>query len=127
MSRKTMTKSERFFWQHAGYSFDPTTEGKAQGRRRCAEYLAAGEAWAEEQGVTFTWEYDPDVDLSFMTESEQAEPHDAEVCIARYADGTMAGCFGGIIDADRNYRRVVEAELAADAQHEAMAALLSGI
>ena len=72
-------------------------------------------------------EYDQDADLSFMTETEQAEPREVMVCIARYRDGVVAGCLGGIVDANRDYVRVVEAELAAEARAEAMAALLSGI
>jgi hypothetical protein len=38
---KAMTTDQRFFWKHSGYSYDPKTETRAQGRRRCAEALAA--------------------------------------------------------------------------------------
>jgi hypothetical protein len=127
MSKSTMTESERFFWTNAGYSYDPKTETKAQGRRKCATILAEAEVWASEQEMSFTWEYDDCPDLSWMTESEQAEDHEVLVCLAKYRDGSVAGALGGIVDADRTYRRVVEAEIAAEAQHDCLAALMGAI
>src|SRR5882724_235445 len=121
-----MTNAERFFWTNAGFSYDPKTETRAQGRRKCARLLAEAEVWAENIGLRFLWEYDDCPDLSFMTETEQLEPHEVLVCIARYPDGAIAGSLCGIVDADADYRRVVEAELAAEARVEATASLTVG-
>jgi hypothetical protein len=125
---KTMTIAERFFWSHAGYSWN-TSEGetKAQGRRRCAALLAEAEVWAADQGMTFTWEHDDCPDLSWMTEAEQAEPHEVLVCLARYADGSIAASLGGIVDPDRTYGRIVEAELASEAKHDCLTTLAEAI
>jgi hypothetical protein len=119
-----MTEQERFFWQHAGYSYDPKTETRATGRTRCARSLADAETWAESVGMTFEWEWDESPDLSWMTESEQAEEHEVLVCIARYRDGEIAGSLG---DPDPTYRRVVEAELASEAKHDCLASLEEAI
>jgi hypothetical protein len=125
---KTMTTAERFFWSHAGYSWNQTEgETKAQGRRRCAVALAKAEAWAADQGMTFAWESDDFPDLSWMTEQEQAEPHEVLVCIARYRDGSVAASLGGIVDPDRTYGRIVEAELASEAKHDCMVSLAEAI
>ena len=34
-----MTKQEQFFYDHAGWSYDPKTETPEQGRERCAKDL----------------------------------------------------------------------------------------
>lgn len=137
--RNTMTAAERFFWTHAGTSYDPQTETRAQGRRRGAEALASAEAWATEQGMAFAWDWDECgeslEDMNHATasnpegwcEPECGRAHEVLAVIARFRDRSVAGALGGVIDPDANYRRVIEAELAAEARHEAMAALMEGI
>lgn len=122
----------QFFYQHAGYAYDPTTESKTAGRRRCARALAQAEAWAQTHGLTFEWTHDDDANLSWMTPEEQAQPHEVLCCVARYRDGAIAACLGGIIDADdRTYGRVIEAELALEAQahafHQTIAASVGAV
>lgn len=39
-----LSADEAFFFEHAGYSYDPARETPAQGRTRCAVSLAAAEA-----------------------------------------------------------------------------------
>jgi hypothetical protein len=125
---KTMTTAQRFFWEHAGYSWNAVEgETRAQGRRRCAESLASAETWAQEQGMTFTWDFDQDADLSWMTDEERAQEHEVLGCVARYRDGSVAGSLGGVIDPDDMYLRVVEAELASEARSEAINLLMEGI
>jgi hypothetical protein len=124
---KAMTKAERFFWSHAGFSYDAKVETKSQGRRKCATYLAEAEAWAEDC-LTYAWEWDEYTSHEDLgCEEHCAREHEVYVCVAKYRDGQTAACLGGIADPDRNYRRVIEAELAAEAKHEAMAALLAAI
>jgi hypothetical protein len=77
--------------------------------------------------MTFAWEWDDCPDLSWMTEAEQAEDHEVLVCIAKYRDGSIAASVGGIVDPDKTYRRITEAELASEARHEALAAFMGAI
>lgn len=136
--KKTMTTAERFFWQHAGYSWNHQTETRAQGRRRCAEELAAAEAWAADQ-LTYVWNWDETAgsleDLNHATDDNPdgwcrpncGREHEVLEVLARYADGTVAAALGAVTDPDSNYRRVVEAELASEARAEAIAALMAAI
>lgn len=120
---KALYNAYRFFRDHAGYVVGERGKG--------ALALAKAERWAEENGIEFIWEWDTDGDLGDHeawcgTAREDAWrygygrtcTHDVEWCRAEYNDETVAS-LGGIIDADRNYRRVVEAELAREAQEEA--------
>ena len=126
----TMTPAERFFWKHAGYSYDPATETKAQGRRRCASLLAEAEAWAKDHELTFTWEHDPFGELGdheAWCEAGCGRSHEILLCLARYRDGEVAASLSGIIDPDRNYARVIEAELALEARAETLASVFEAI
>lgn len=111
----------RFFYDHAGSSYDPKTETKEQGRRRRAEALAKAEAYAAEQGYIFSWSPDPEGCIGGdCGETDtcdhpccQGEPHDCRVCIMYDADGeTVLTGLGSICEPSAEYCRVVEAELA---------------
>lgn len=110
---RTMTPAERFFWLNAGYSFDPKTETKAQGRRRCAVRLAEAEAAQRESGSTYAWQDDWDVN---HTKEFGYEPKTCESVTLWSSDGDrVLASLGCIDDATEEYRRVVEAELADEA------------
>ena len=103
-----------FFRDNAGYCVGHKAEG--------ALALAKAEQEAKERGLRFLWEADNDADMSFVdTWSEKdreafwKEDHFAEWCRVEDASGEMLATLGGIIDADSNYRRVIEAELALEA------------
>lgn len=124
-----MNEAEWFFWSHTGYSWDPATETRAQGRRRMAESLVRAEAWAAELGMYFLWPLDEDVSLTDESHATEANPdegcepscdleHLVYGCVAKYADGRNAGSLWGITDPDSDYMRVVQAELALAAMHE---------
>lgn len=116
-----MTKDEQFFYEHAGYSHDPKTETPEQGRVRCAKDLAAAETYAKDHDWSFDWSWDDGGDLGDHSEwcdMEYQHDHNIEVCMLRGADGNVLEALGGIIDADNNYRRVVQAELASQALYE---------
>ena len=111
-----MTPEERFFWKHAGYSYDPKTETKAEGRRRCAVEMAEAESIAQRLQWEFECEYDADPDLSWMSDEEREQEHEVLCCRIvdpknrRYSLASLCG----ITDPDANYRRVIEAELACE-------------
>ncbi len=123
---KTMTPAERFFWKHAGYSYNPEVETRAQGRRRGATALAEAEARARHEEITFEWDVDEGGCIGCCCESPDCkcatgEPHEVLVCYAIGHDteegdsGPILASLGGICEPDAHYRRVVEAELALEA------------
>lgn len=113
-----MNADVQFFFDHAGYSWNPATETEQAGRLRCAENLAAAEGIARAAGVSFDWTIDPDIDSSDF--SDDPEPWALWQCVAYDAAGSECGCLCGV-DFGRDgsphaddYRRVVEAEIAAE-------------
>lgn len=117
MSKKTMPADVRFFYDHAGYSWDPKTETKAQGRRRCAEEYAHAER-SRPESWSFKWDYDPDIgptEWLDMMGSEQDAPDEVLSCVLVDSRGQHLASLWGIADPDRNYRRVIEAELTMEA------------
>lgn len=98
-----------FFKAHAGGVVGETAKS--------ALALSRAEDWASAEGVTFAWEPETDVDDSWMTPAERAQPHEVYVAIARHPDGRIAS-LGNIFDPDSNYQRVVNAELALELMNE---------
>jgi len=107
-----LIRAWRFFLKHTGYCTPP-------GRAACALALAHAEQWAHESHLRFTWEPDFDPDLSWMSKVERAKEHVCEGCICRDTEGNVLASLWGIVDADDEYRRVVEGELASEAHHQA--------
>lgn len=116
MVDRNLYAAYRFFRQHAGYVVGENAKG--------AFALAKAEQWAEDNEMDYTWEYDTWADLGdheywcAQERAGQEHDHEVEICRAEYNDEVVAS-LSGIIDADRNYRRVVEAELALEAMQEA--------
>lgn len=113
MTTQDLTAAERFFYEHAGYSYDPKTETAEDGRVRCARELAIAERKLIEgpyqihvEPSEFPWDGDEPYDgpLWDMTLYRLGEySTDDEIigslcCIAEEEDGP--------------YLRVVAAELA---------------
>jgi hypothetical protein len=125
-ARKTLTRDELFFYEHAGYSYDPKTESADEGRVRCAREMAKAEAFVKGQEYEYEWDWDesgcngcdcdsPDCKCSTGEEHETLcvslfNPRDRET--DKYA--TLVS-LSGICGADAKYRRVIEAELALEA------------
>lgn len=126
--RKTkMTKAEQFFYDNAGFGYDPKTETEEEGKVKCAKALAKAEAFATEQGWSVTWEQSGeqygwqgetfDVITKPGFKGETFDGYDA----ALYdEDGHFLGSIGGVTFAKNTptgdpYKRVVEAELALEA------------
>ena len=109
------TSAYHFFLKHGGYSYRPGQETRRQGRIRSAKAYAQAERDARRFGLTFRWDWDNDVDDSWMDETERAQEHEWTYCVARTPDGRCVASLGGIVDATPEYRRVIEAELASEA------------
>lgn len=112
------TAAINFFYENAGYSYNPKTETKEAGRERCAIELAEAETEAARYGYAFVWDVDQDIDSSEFR--DDCEPYATYNCTAYDSDGGIAasvcGCdFGpeGYKPGD-SYARVVQAELAAE-------------
>jgi hypothetical protein len=113
-------KGIKFFQEHAGYCTPP-------GRMACAKSLAIAEQAANVAEAQFEWrqeEFERIEDLldssMFRSENEfkrycDKYRDDVLCCILRDANGDVLASLGGIIGADKDYRRVVEAELALEA------------
>jgi hypothetical protein len=127
------TKAQRFFWEHAGYSFDArgcTTpeehaaaehKGHAESAMRLAEAEACYLDAHRKADVVCFWE----VDVEGMNEREP----DSDVELVEYVainvrdsgtsdEGITLASLGGIEDATPEYRRVVRAELALECINE---------
>jgi hypothetical protein len=115
MLSNTLIRSYRFMFENAGYVVGE--------RAKCALALARAEQWMSERDddeYRIRWDWDDDVDLSWMDEKERAKPHECTYCVIEQ----RCECCGrwrcivalnGIVDADDKYKRVVEAELATEA------------
>jgi hypothetical protein len=110
----------RFFLANAGYSYNPQTETPAQGKAKTARKLAKAERDARAYGYTFEWSDDWSIGNhkeAYGADSVYAErePDSCEQCICRDEKGNVIASLGCIDDANNEYRRVIEAELACEA------------
>ena len=106
----------KFFSEHAGYVVGEHAKSALE--------LARAERAAKKKGVCFRWEPDEDADLSWMDEAQRKKNYDVEWVAAYRKSSCLRGephpraipcaSVGGVVGADRNYRRVLEAELASE-------------
>lgn len=133
MKPEELTPAARFFFDNAGFSYNPATETEEAGRIRCALALAEAEEKGEALGYCVRWGVDPDVTSADWVEDGQpgSKGH-------RPWHTWQATCYGptpededeeppilaslGGIDFGRNgepfgdnYARVIRAELFAEA------------
>lgn len=115
--KDTNQSAEDFFYEWAGYSYDPKTETQEEGRRKCAANLAASERHAKRVGIRYEWRVDQDID---SREFSNEKPYYSLWSCFCYRDGECINSLHGI-DFGRGkkpygepYKRVVEAELALD-------------
>ena len=103
-----------FFYAKAGYSYDPSTETKVQGRARGAKALARAESMARDSGLRFVWSIDPDIDASEFSDNN----YPLYQCFMVRGENEILQSFGGVDFGETgqpwgdSYSRVVEAELA---------------
>lgn len=108
----------RFFFKHAGWSYDHKTETSIGGRWRCARLLAAAEKEAQARGWTYIWVDDSASRETLSCDCGCEPPDEMLGCVLRTAHDKHAASLWGIGDPTPEYRRVVEAELAAEHLHE---------
>jgi hypothetical protein len=107
----TLTPAEQFFYDHAGYSWrvDQTEE---EGHLETARQLAQAEEWARVHGLTYLWAEDWTVHHS----KEFGQDVDScEYVELVNEDFDVLASIGCVDDSDADYRRVIEAELALEA------------
>ena len=109
-----------FFYEHAGYSWDPTRETQEQGRRRCARELAEAEEWGKRNGLEIEWAEDYDAPNIHGDKIDGGPYYQAWVM----GPGGCLASLGGI-DEDpcpqghgirTPYAQVIEAELLSEAR-----------
>ena len=116
-----MTQAEQFFYDNAGYSYDPKTETQENGRLRCAQAMAEAEAYVQKHGLEYVWEDDQDGCIGCDCGSEECscctgESHETLCCLLKDPEtGNVLASCGGICGVTAEYRRVMEAELALEA------------
>lgn len=108
-----------FFYEHAGYS-RAANETEAEGRARSAREYAEAERIARESDWRFVWMDDEEGCIGCTCGSDDCacstgEPHETLGCVLYDDTETVLASLWGICGADSNYRRVIEAELAAEA------------
>lgn len=129
-----MSNAVKFFYEYAGFGFDPATETQAQGRLRCAKQLAEAEALYLKAhqcaDIGIAWEDDPDGFADYradkragrLTKGDAPKRIERAFIWHRHEDDGRGrdwlASLHGIWDADTNYRRVVRAELALECADE---------
>lgn len=110
---RKLTPEQRFFFNHAGWSYEPTRESSALGRTRCAVTLADAESVYlmahRAADVRVTWEHDSDGAYSARRDRERFTT--CESCMLWHGKSCLTSLHS-ITDADDNYKRVIRAELA---------------
>ena len=106
-------KAFRFFFGNAGYVVGE--------RALCAAALTrAEERYERDPNVRFRWEPDEGADLSWMEPEEASKVNEVFGCTMETRCGSCgqwqhAESLWGVVDPDKAYMRVVQAELAAQA------------
>lgn len=114
-------RAVRFFYKHAGWSYDQKVETSEQGRLRCAREMAKAEEHAFDHDWSYVWGPDECIggDCGETDSCDhaccQGSPHEVEFCILEGSEGQTLESLSSICEPSREYRRVVEAELALEA------------
>lgn len=102
-----------FFAKHAGYSYTPGKESRAQGRLRGARELARAEREAKSRKWHVRWQHDHEP--YELGEGETKAPKEVLNAVLLDKDRKPLESLCGIADPSHEYKRVVEAELALEA------------
>jgi len=114
-----MNTDEKFFYDHAAWTWWQAGETEEAGRRRGAKEHADAERIARERMWEVRW-YD-DWSVDHATEYDcyaDGEPSTCEYAVLRNAEGEVLGSLHCIDDATPAYRRIIAAELADEALWE---------
>ena len=105
-----MNRDEQFFYDHAGFGYDPKTQTADEGRTECAKQLAAAElAFMRCPGAACGWFDDDSSAAELRRERERFKTCEYAVLTI---NGENVTSLHAITDATDAYRRVVRAELA---------------
>lgn len=107
-----MTRLEQFFYDHAGYGYDPETETPEHAQQDHAVQLAAALHYAIDHLWHFEWAPDRDEPCNC---GERNCGHTVEYC-QLWGGYRVLASLSAICGATDDYRRVVEAELALEAR-----------
>lgn len=110
---RPLTNDQQFFFDHAGYGYNQFTETPEAGRTSGAIKLAEAEATfmraAQIADVLIEWANDSDGAYSAKKDGNKFKSCEfASILI----NSECAASLASILDADKNYRRVIRAELA---------------
>jgi hypothetical protein len=123
MAVSNLTQNQQFFYDNAGFSYDPKTQTPEEGRRECALKLAEAEdvfIEAHRLGkAECRWEMD-EFCLEEFPWDDEGEAYMMATLVKLFENGSPKGltCLGGISDADTKCRRVIRAELALERLEE---------
>jgi len=109
-----MTKAQQFFYDNAGFSYNPCEETVTEGKLRVACNLAEAEEYAKAQGWTAEWHDDGDADPNDW-DGIGPMGEQAFGCVLFNAKGEDIESLWAIWDPTPTYRRVVAAELTLEA------------
>lgn len=103
----------QFFQEWAGWCTPP-------GKMACARSLAQAEADADLLGFTFEWVIDEDGCIGCDCGDKRCKcssgaEHETLACVCRDNKGAVLASLCGICEPSREYKRVVQAELAVEA------------
>ena len=110
-----MKTAYHFFLEHAGYSWNPETQTRMQGRIECAKRETVFLDACRVSDVGISWEDDPD-GCAWADDDHKPEQVECAAIWHRDESGRISylASLGGIDDADANYRRVIRAEMAVE-------------
>jgi hypothetical protein len=114
----------RFFLEHSGYVGQSGSSKVKQKKQRIenAKNLARAEEYAREHGWRYDWQEEEDPDLSWLAEGDDPADHEMMAVLLRDENGEVLASLGNIDffryghqRENREYARLVEAELAYEA------------
>lgn len=117
-ARHARESGKRLKVDRRAYDFFRKQAGGAVGySAETAWRLAAAEQEATARGWTVEWDHDPE-GWDSLGDIDPDTVNEVLYAVLRDEDGNVLGSLGSIVDPDRNYSRVVEAELALEALNE---------
>lgn len=113
-----LNAAERFFWNNAGWSYDPRKETQARGRTLCAKAMADAEQAYQDAEAYANWCFKivPDELATF----DEGAPR--WLMYIEDTQGHVMASLGAVDDDSKDYSRVIRAELSLELVEELKAA-----
>lgn len=111
-----LTQDEQFFYDNAGFSYEPGKESQEDGHIRCARRLATAEAYARNADWWYEWLRQDWQECGCQLTSY----HEVWTCILFKSESRreVLAALGSICQPSSKYRRVIRAELAMEAMSQ---------